>query len=183
MTGRFNGLVRIALVSAAVLALTAPSRAQLPPGMVIPGIPGIPAAPTVPQIMLTEPLVLGFIAGYPTISAGQESIRLRYNIPTANDPATAVAAMTAAAAAMAELNALVVPFGFTDFGQYSQVLISIYFAWAFADPTMTPADRAQMAQGLAMARAMGIPMPPEPPPENIALVAAHYAALDAVIDD
>ncbi len=187
MTGRFGRLVRgagiaVALASVSMVLLTAPARAQLPPGMTIPGMPPGPTAPAVPAIMLTNELVVSFIAGYPTIVPGMEAIRGRYNIPQANDPATAMAAMVAATAAAAELNALVAPFGFTDFGHYSQVFSAIFFAWAFADPEMTAADRAQMAQGMAMLQAMGLPMA-IPPQENIDIVAAHYVALDAIIDD
>ncbi len=151
-------------------AVTGPAIAQMPPGLAIPGLPGMLA-----QAELTDELVLNFIAGYPTIQPALEAVAARYNAPTGNDAAAAMAALAMMGAATNELNAVVTPFGFTDFNQYSSVQISILSAFAFAAPDLTPQEKAMMLQF----------MPPfmVPTDANVAVVAAHYADLDKLLDE
>lgn len=163
-----NGVAALAL-GAFGATLSVPTQAQIPPGMG--AIPGMGMFTT---IELTDELVVNFIAAYPTVTPALDTIGDRYNVPEGNDPAAAMAALAMLGAATAEMNGLVTPFGFADFSQYSAVLSTILSAYAFADPTLTAQDRAMMAQFLPP-----IMMPTD---ANVAIVAAHYADLKAVVD-
>jgi hypothetical protein len=164
-----NGVAALALLGAAAL----PAHAQLP-NMAIPGMPGIPGMEMFTPIALTDDLVLNFIAGYATITPALEAVSERYNVPAGDDPAAAMAALGALNQAMAEMDGIVTPFGFTGFSQYSQVMIAVMGAQAFADPTLTEQERTMMRQF----------MPPFmlPTDENVAVVAPHFAEIQTLID-
>ena len=163
------GRITVALAAFAVPA--APVLAQIPgmpPGM------GMPGMGMFMQIELTQPLIDNFIAAYPVVSPQLETLAAQNNIPAADDPAAAMAAMMALTAQINQMNAIVTPFGFTDFAQYTSVLSAVSTGLAFADPGMTAQERAMMLQFL----------PPfmVPTDANVAIIAANYAALDAVFD-
>jgi hypothetical protein len=157
-------------VAAAALAVACPAFAQ---------IPGMPPGMTMPnmgmftQVELTQQLIDNLIAAYPTANPQLEAIGERFNIPTGDDPAAAMAAMAQLTAAMSEMNAVVTPFGFTDFMQYTQVVSAVSTTLAFARPDMTAQERAMMLQFL----------PPfmVPTDANVAIVTANYAALEEVL--
>lgn len=167
-------IVKGAAVAAAIacggIAVTMPAVAQIPPGMAIPGLPGM-----MTQAELTDEIVLNFIAGYPTIQPALEAVGERYNVPEGGDAAAAMAAMAMLGAAVSELNAIVTPFGFTDFNHYASVMTSVLSAFAFASPDITAQERAMMLQF----------MPPfmVPSDANVAVVAAHYAELEKLLDE
>lgn len=158
-------------VAAAALAIAAPAFAQ---------IPGMPPGMTMPnmgmftQVELTQQMIDNLIAAYPTANPALEVVGERFNIPAGDDPAAAMAAMAQLTAAMAEMNAIVTPFGFTDFTQYTQIVTAVSTTLAFARPDMTAQERAMMLQF----------MPPfmVPTDANVAIVTANYAALEAVIN-
>lgn len=161
--------VAVALVLGGAAA-TMPAIAQIPPGMAIPGMPGM-----LTQAELTDEIVLNFIAGYPTIQPALDTMGERFNVPEGNDAAAAMAAMAMMGAATNELNGIVAPFGFTDFNHYVSVMSSILSAMAFARPDMTAQEKAMMLQF----------MPPimVPSDANVAVVAAHYAELELLLED
>lgn len=161
--------VAIAIACGGVAA-TMPAVAQIPPGITVPGMPGM-----MTQLELTDELVLGFIAGYPTIQPALETIGERYNVPEGGDAAAAMAAMAMLGQATNELNGIVTPFGFTDFNHYASVMISVMSAFAFASPDLTAQERAMMLQF----------MPPfmVPSDANVAVVAAHYAELEKLLEE
>ncbi|MCC6735265.1 MAG: hypothetical protein IT534_03935 [Bauldia sp.] len=165
-----KGAAAAAAIAVAGPVATMPAVAQIPPGMAIPGLPGMLA-----PIELTDQLVVQFIAGYPTIAPALETVGERYNVPEGNDAAAAMAAMAMLGQATAELNAIVTPFGFTDFTQYSSVMTAVLSAFAFASPDLTAQERAMMLQF----------MPPfmVPTDANVAVVAAHYAELEVLLDE
>src|SRR5690606_19339110 len=146
-------------------AATVPAVAQIPPGMTVPGLPGMMA-----PVELTDQLVLAFIAGYPTIQPALEAIGERFDAPTGDDAAAAMAALAMLGAATNELNAVVTPFGFTDFNHYTSVQMAILSAFAFAARDLTAQEKAMMLQF----------MPPfmVPSDANVAVVTPHYADLE-----
>lgn len=171
---KLSSVVRSGAAALLIFGSTAsvPAEAQIPPGMTIPGMPDIPGMFT--SIALTDELVVQFITAYPTVSPALETLGERYDVPEGDDPAAMMAALAMLGGVNADLNAIVTPFGFTDFQQYSQVMLSILGAYAFADPDLTAEQRTMMAQF----------MPPfmMPTDENVAIVAAHYAELKVAVD-
>ena len=163
------GHIAVALAALAVPA--APAVAQIPgmpPGMTMPGMGMFT------QIELTQQLVDNFIAAYPVAGPQLEALAAQNNIPAGDDPAAAMAAMMALTAAINQMNAIVTPFGFTDFTQYTQVLSAVSTGLTFANPGMTAQERAMMLQFL----------PPfmVPTDANVAVITANYAALEAVLN-
>jgi hypothetical protein len=172
-----RSLTRFGRLSVALAALAVPASLAVPALAQIPGMPpgmGMPGMGMFTQIELTQELVDNFIAAYPTVDPQLEALAAQNNIPPADDPAAAMAAMMALTAAINEMNAIVTPFGFTDFGQYTQVLSAVSTGLTFADPGMTAQERAMMLQFL----------PPfmVPTDANVAVIAANYAALEAVLN-
>lgn len=149
-------------------AATMPAIAQM--GMTVPGLPGM-----MTPAELNDEIVLSFIAGFPTIQPALEAAGERYNIPDGGDAAAAMAAMAMVGAAMSEFNAIVTPFGFTDFNHYASVMTSILSAFAFAAPDITAQERAMMLQF----------MPPfmVPSEANVAVVAAHYTEIEKLLEE
>lgn len=171
--GSLRSLVKCVAALAVLGTIAAPAQAQMP-GMAIPGMPAMPGLGMFEPTTLTDELVLNFIAGYPTITPALEEISARYDIPPGDDPAAAMAALAALNQAMGEMDAIVTPFGFTGFTQYSQVMMAILSAQAFADPALTAEQKTMMRQF----------MPPfmVPTDENVAVVAPHFAEIQAVLD-
>jgi len=165
-----KGVAVAVAVACGGVATTMPAVAQFPPGMAIPGMPGM-----MTQTELTNELVVAFIAGYPTIQPALETVGERYNVPDGGDMAAAMAAMAMLGQATNDLNGIVTPFGFTDFNHYASVMTSILSAFAFASPDITAQERAMMLQF----------MPPfmVPSDANVAVVAAHYAELEKLLDE
>jgi hypothetical protein len=166
------GRVSVALAAIAVPAvLSAPALAQIPgmpPGMAIPGMGMFT------QIELTQQLIDNFVAAYPVAGPQLEALGEQNNIPAGDDPAAAMAAMMALTTMFNQMNAIVTPFGFADFTQYTQVLSAIQMSLAFGRPGMTAQERAMMMQM--------IPPFMVPTDANVAIVTANYAALEAVLD-
>jgi hypothetical protein len=167
----FGRFVRGA-AAAVVLAVMPLSSLSVGPAVaqgVPPGIPGMT------PFLLTNELVLAFVASYPVMTEAGNTLEQRYNIPDTNDAAAAFAAYAAYAGAMAELNGIAVQNGFTDYNQWLQTMIAIMTAFAFADPALTVQERTMMQAF----------MPPAmlPPPENIEIITANYAAVAAVMDN
>ncbi|MCW5697456.1 MAG: hypothetical protein KIS96_12080 [Bauldia sp.] len=180
----------------------ASALAFLPVAMVVAAVPaaaqmGLPGE----QYLLSEEEVVAFIASYPEIAAAMETLDERYDLPEdeVDSPAGAIAAMGAYQEAMAELDGVVVPYGFDGFLHWTQVFSAIAVAYAYA---MSGGMDAQMAEALAQIEAD--PNIPEdqkaamrqmfasqaamlaanaPPQQNIDLVTEHLEALDAIMTE
>jgi hypothetical protein len=169
-----RSLTRFGRVSLALAALAVPAGLAAPAQAQIPGMGAMPGMGMFMQIELTQQLIDNFIAAYPEVSPQLEALAEQNNIPAGDDPAAAMAAMMALTAAINQMNAIVTPFGFTDFAQYTSVLSAVSTGLAFANPTMTAQERAMMMQF--------IPPFMVPTEANTAVIAANYAALEAVLN-
>lgn len=170
-----RSLRRFGRISVALAALALPAGLAAPALAQIPGMPpGMPGMGMFMQIELTQQLVDNFIAAYPTAGPALEALAAQNNIPAGDDPAAAMAAMMALTTAISQMNAIVTPFGFTDFSQYTQVLSAVSTGLTFANPDMTAQERAMMLQF--------IPPFMVPTDANVAVITANYAALEAVLN-
>lgn len=117
---------------------------------------------------LTPQLVASWAQSYPEVVALTEQLGAQYNVPAGDDPMTAIAGLGMVTAAMGQLNAAVAGHGFTDYAQWANVTMAVVFAYAVV---AAPADQQGMLAAMFQV-----------PQGNVDAVAAHRAAVEAVID-
>jgi hypothetical protein len=164
------------------------------------GVPG--PAPAEAQmgedVTLDASLVDAFIRTYPEMKSAAEAIAARYDVDTGGDP-SALAALMTATEAWGELNGVATANGFSDFGHWLQVTISVARAYGFAesgaavdqgmaealdairsDPNLSDAQKemliTQMRQAAGTVTAMA------PPAGNLEAVKPYMAELKALFE-
>ena len=103
--------------------------------------------PGYPQVALTDAVVKQFVASYPTVKATADKIAQKYNVAgNSRDRTHGWGAWMAATSAWKEMDAVVKPYGFSNFKTWLDDTISIAMAYAFASHGAEM--DAGMAQGL-----------------------------------
>ena len=99
-----------------------------------------------PQVTLTPAIVKAFIASYPTVKATADKIGQKYDVQgDSSDNTGGWGAWMAATGAWVEMNAVVKPYGFSDFKSWLDTTISVAMAYSFAT------HGAEMDAGMAQA--------------------------------
>lgn len=155
----------IVLAAAPLAAFSATEAAAQVPGMAMPGMPDMTGA----AYPLTSELVANWAQSYPAILAASEAIGEQNNVPKGDDPVAALMAYAAVTGAMGQLNSLVAEHGFTDYGQWLGVTLSVIFSYAILE---APAEQKAMLLGM-----FGQTQ------ENLDAVAANIDAVRTVTDN
>lgn len=152
--------------------LRAVGAALLIAALPVAGLSATPAAAQVPGMPsmgdpypLTPELVMGFIESYPDVVAYTETLE-DVDLPEGEDAMAALAGIGMASNVLGQLNAIVTPFGFEDYAQWSNVAMSV--AMAYGVLAAPPEARAMMAGFTSQ--------------ENIDAVSAHEDEVAAFFD-
>ena len=146
--------------------------AVLPVGAmsVAPAVAQMPGVPTMGEpYPLTNELVLAWVESYPAVAALGETLEERYDIPEGEDAMAGLAALGAVNAAMAELNGVVTQYGFTDFSQWTNVMLSVIFSYSILE---APAEQQAMLMGMF-----------QQPQGNLDAVNANIDAVRTLVDE
>ncbi len=151
------------------------------------------------QVDLDAATVEAFIQSYPAVKDAAKTIGAKYGLSTEGDAQTAWGAWMAATGAWGDLNAIVTPYGFTDFSNWLQVTMTVATTYAFAasggaidqgvaqalaaikdNPSLSDAQKQMMIQQLQ--GSMGAMAAMQPSETNLAAVKPYMAELKALFD-
>lgn len=154
------------LIAALPAATMAPVMAQAPamPGGAMPGMPMMGEEP----FPLTQAIIESWVESYPSVVEASEALEDEFDVPEGEDPAAGLAALGVYTEAMAQLNGVVTPYGFTDFQEWLNVMYAIIYSYAILQ---APPEAMAMMAGMFPTT-----------PENIALVEANAELIGAVVD-
>jgi len=150
-----------------------------------------------PQVKLTSAIVKAFVASYPTVKATADKVGRKYDVQgDSGDQTGGWGGWMAATAGWAEMNAVVKPYGFSDFKSWLDTTINVALAYSFAthgaemdagiaqaveqiknNPSLSDAQKQMMIQ--QMQASMGAVGTMRPPQGNIDAVKPYSAQLAA----
>ena len=148
-----------------------------------------------PQVKLTSAIVKAFVASYPTVKATADKVGKKYEVQgDRGDQTGGWGGWMAATAGWAEMNAVVKPYGFSDFKTWLNTTINVALAYSFAthgaemdagmaqaveqiknNPSLSDAQKKMMIQ--QMQASMGAVDTMRPPQGNIDAVKPYSAQL------
>jgi hypothetical protein len=164
---QFTAGLLIAALPVAMIAGPASAQFGMPSGMGMTPSMGAMGAPSAEPVLLTDEIVVHFIETFPAVMDGA---RIVAGAAPTTPPGDVFSALAASASALGQVNAIVTPHGYADFGAWTGVFISISTAIAMA---------AMDAQTRAMVATMAGLTVPE---ENIAAVTPHMDALEELLN-
>ena len=156
----------IVLAAVPMAAFSATEAAAQAPPAAIPGMPNMGEA-----YPLTPELVAAWVESFPAVYTLSQNLAEEFNVPEGETPAAGLAAYATVTGAMGQMTGAVSEYGFTDYGQWINVMFSVLTAYALASEDIPPEAAAMMLATFGQTR------------ENIDAVAANLDAVAALVDD
>jgi hypothetical protein len=130
-----------ALIAALPLTALTMSEAAAQAPAAPAGVPGMPAMGD--AYPLTPDLVAAWVESYPAVYEASQQLADQYDVPAGDTPAAGLAAYATVAGALAQLNDIVGQYGFSDYGEWVNVMLSVITAYAIVSQDI-PANAAAM---------------------------------------